>query len=116
MESSDERTQAIMDALGIAPSSKAASGRYMRSERLRTGVRYWAGHARGEALFGVQFLGEGMGEAERLGAALEQAGFMARAPQPAQSTYCLGVALLAGGQLDVVALGAAKAELDRLLS
>lgn len=112
----DERTQSIMDALGIARASGVASGRYLHSGPLRPGVRYWAGHAHGQALFGVQFLVEGMGEAARLGHALDEAGFLRRKPAPKRLTYCRRIAFLAGGQLDANALGAAKAELDRLLS
>ncbi|MNT03500.1 hypothetical protein D3C72_1380400 [compost metagenome] len=112
----DERTQSIMDALGIARASGAASGRYLRSDPLRPGVRYWAGHAHGQALFGVQFLADAMDEAGRLGHALEAAGFLSREPAPKLLTYCRGSALLADGELDVDALRVAKVDLDRILS
>lgn len=57
-----------------------------------------------------------MDEAGRLGHALEAAGFLSREPAPKLLTYCRGIAFLAGGQLDVDALGAAKADLDNLLA
>lgn len=57
-----------------------------------------------------------MDEAGRLGHALEAAGFLSREPAPKRLTYCRASAFLAGGGLDVDALRAAKADLDRLLS
>jgi hypothetical protein len=52
----------------------------------------------------------------RLAWLAKAAGFLSREPAPKRLTYCRGAPLLAGGKLDLDALGAAKVDLDRLLS
>ncbi|QYC11481.1 hypothetical protein [Brevundimonas nasdae] len=109
------RTQRLFEDLGIAPATRAASGRYLRSEPLRSGIRYWAGHARGQDLFGVQFLADGLSDAERLGSRLVQAGFNPRPPQSSQLTFCRAIDVQADGTPDLIALRETRAVLDTII-
>ena len=78
----DTRTARLFQSVGVEPATRVASGRYLRSEPIRTGSRYRAGHAHGEDLFGIQFYGAGLSLAELYRASLVAAGFEARDRNP----------------------------------
>ena len=115
MGSFNERTHKILSDIGEKAATKAASGRYLRSLEFRPGIRYWATSARQKDLFGVQFFGEGLDDAERYRRALANRGFASRTPQPSQLTYCREIDFLADGRPDMDAIRAAKADLDGIV-
>lgn len=118
MLTADTRALAVLAALNLQPATRAASGRYLRSTPVRPGVRYWATsqpRSRRDML-GVQFYGEGLPEARRLRARLEQAGFIARSPQTGQETFAKTVAFADDDAVDEGALRGVRRELDSILS
>lgn len=116
MANSNQRSRQVFDAVDLTPATKAASGRYIRSEPFRPGVRYWASHANGLDLFGVQFFGSGLASATTLQRALVAAGFLERTRQPTQLTFCRQVRGLSDDGIDAASLKAAKSDLDAVLN
>lgn len=115
--SAEDRALAVLAALSLHPASKAASGRYLRSLPVRPGVRYWAASRprSAEDYFGVQFYGEGSGEAASHTEPLLAAGFRPRNPQTGQITFAKPVAFSPGGDIDSRALQRVRRELDAIL-
>lgn len=114
----EERSEAVLKSVGERVASRAASGRYVRSEPIRNRkVRYWATakpRSREDHL-GVQFYGDGVREAERYRRELESAGFLRHKPQPDKETFAKPVPIKADGAMDIEALNEAKRHLDRIL-
>ena len=113
----EARAESLLEAIRAPRATKAASGRYLRSAPIRTGIRYWAtSQARyGQDLIGVQFFGRGMKEGERLSQTLERAGFLARTPQKSQLTYAKPIDYAAGGRIDRDAAMDVRRLIDQLL-
>lgn len=117
MNQSEARAEQVLDAVGVQPATRAASGRYLRSLPVRPGVRYWATSQERfrEDYLGVQFYGEGQEVGRRLATRLERAGFKARKPQSNQDTYAKAVPFGQGGAIDTRRLLALRRELDVIL-
>lgn len=113
-----DRSEAVLKSVGEQVASRAASGRYVRSEPIRSRkVRFWATakpRSREDHL-GVQFFGEGVRDAERYRRALESAGFLRHRPQADVETFAKPIPFAADGGIDVEALNAAKRRLDGIL-
>ena len=113
----ETRAAALLAAIDAPKSTKAASGRYLRSSPIRRGIRYWATtQGRYERdLIGVQFFGQGVAEGEKLGKILERAGFLARTPQKSQLTYAKPVEYRPDGRIDETAVRRVRRQIDDLL-
>lgn len=118
MTSPEARARSVLTLLDLQAATRAASGRYLRSVPVRPGVRYWAtSQPRSRKdLLGVQFYGEGLAEARRLRARLEQAGFEARSPQTGQATFAKATPFSADDAVDGPALRLLRRELDAILA
>lgn len=113
----EERAAAVLAAAGAHPSTKAASGRYRRSDPIRPGVRYWSTSTPRHQLdqFGVQFYGRGLSEGRQLEERLRAFRFEPRAPQSGQMTFARAVRFAPGDLLDHASLAEARRELDVIL-
>ena len=114
----EARARSVLSALDLQPATRAASGRYLRSVPVRPGVRYWAtSQPRSRKdLLGIQFYGEGLEDARRLRARLEDAGFEARSPQTGQATFAKPVPFSPDNAVDAPALRLLRRELDAILA
>lgn len=113
----EARAAALLEVIEAPRSTKAASGRYLRSSPIRRGVRYWATtQGRYEQdLIGVQFFGLGVAEGKKLSNTLERAGFLARTPQKSQLTYAKPVEYRSDGRIDETAVRSVRRQIDELL-
>lgn len=113
----EERAVAVLQAVGAEAVTRAASGRYRRSEPIRPGVRYWATSTprRREDHIGVQFYGVGVEQGRKLKARLEQEGFAFHRPQPGQLTFARPVPFGPDDGLDSKGLLSARKRLDALI-
>lgn len=113
----EQRAGAVLAALGLCPATRSASGRYQRSLPISPGVRYWSSsqpRSRRD-LFGVQFFGEGLGDAGRCAAVLQSRGFVQRSPQTGQMTFAKAIDFAPNGELNEQALLRARKEVDAAL-
>lgn len=117
MQTVEDRAAAVLAAIGAPAITKAASGRYRRSEPILPGVRYWSTSTprRREDHVGVQFYGVGVERGRRLRSALERKGFRFHRPQPGQLTFARPVLFTDDDGLDVEALRKVRADLDGVI-
>ena len=110
----EERSYAVLEAIGETAAKSVASGRYRHSEELSPGLRFWStsfDRDRSDAL-GVQFTAGALEHATKLRKAFLDAGFEERdARDVSKVTFCKRISRLAGGGLDLTALTSLKADI-----
>lgn len=113
----EDRALAVLDALHAPAATRAASGRYRRSQPILPGVRYWSTSMQrfSRDYVGVQFFGEAVGEASRFEARLVGAGFERRTPQTGQITFAKPVPFASPSRVDVEAVRAVGREIADIL-
>lgn len=114
----EERSYAVLDAIGEIAAKSAASGRYRHSEELSPGLRFWSSsfdRDRTDAL-GVQFTASALEQAKQLRRVFLDAGYEERdLRDPSKVTFCKRINRNPNAGLDVPALKALKAEILSLV-
>lgn len=117
MQTVEDRSAAVLAAIGEEADTGVAGGRYRRSSPIRPGVRYWSTTRlrQREDVLGVQFHGPGIAEAQRLRAAFERARFEVRNPETSKITFARAVPFGVSEQIDAEALAETKKVVDAIL-